>query len=93
MQVSLHADLENVAQVLEGVPGVQSVRDAGEDPHTPGHRLWHATGATESPSIPELLKATLAAGWSPGSVGPVIETLEGVFRRLQKEHVARVEAA
>ena len=93
VQLSLSADLENVPQVLGALGDVSSVHDSGEDPHTPGHHLWRVTGAEQSPSIPNLLKAVLDAGWTLGSIAPRVETLEGVFRRLQREHVARVEAA
>lgn len=93
VQVSLSGDLENVPQVLGALGDVSSVHDSGEDPHTPGHRLWRVTGVEQSPSIPNLLTAILDAGWTPGSIAPRVETLEGVFRRLQREHVARVEAA
>lgn len=91
--VALADGTEGVASTLTGQGGVKQVRALGPDPQLDGHTRWELVGEGGLPHLPAVVDAIMAAGWTLGAVSPVAETLEGVFRRLQEEHIAQVEAS
>jgi ABC-2 type transport system ATP-binding protein len=91
--LSLGEGAEGVSTTLKGQAGVVDVQALGPDPQLPGHTRWELTGANGLPDLPRVVELVIAAGWSMGAACPVSETLDGVFRRLQREHIAQAEAS
>ncbi len=82
-----------VAEALSSVPGVTAVRALGPDARAEGYELWALDHSAEHRPVPEVLKAIEARGWTVLALAPEQRTLEGVFKALQQEHIAKQEAA
>jgi ABC-2 type transport system ATP-binding protein len=93
IRLSLADSAEGVQRVLRDVDGVAEVSSLGPDETLGAHTVWALTCTGDTLPTSRVLRAALNAGWSVGAVSPEVQTLDGVFRRLQREHIARVEAA
>ena len=93
IRLSLTDDAQSVQRVLLDVPGVGEVTALGADEQLTGHTVWALSCTGEALPTSAVLRAALDAGWTIGAVTPEVQTLDGVFRRLQREHIARVEAS
>ena len=93
IRLSLADDATGVQATLRDVPGVEEVTRVGPDDALSGHTVWVLTCAPGALPTSAVLRAALGAGWSVGAVTPEVLTLDGVFRRLQREHVQRVGVA
>jgi len=89
IQLSVAAGAEGVQAKLRGIDGVGEVKSLGKDERIPGHEAWAIDCESEEPLTPTILSTALEAGWTIGSIGPRVRTLDGVFKQLQRDHVAR----
>lgn len=86
-------DGADVRGVLSRIDGITAVRGIGPDPDTAGSTLWSLDFADGSRPTPAILDAAHAAGWRIAAIAPEQRTLDGVFKQLQQEHIARLEGA
>lgn len=93
IRLTLADGTTDVQRVLRGVDGVAEVAELGPHEALPGHTTWSLTCSGDALPTTAILKAALGAGWTVGAIAPEVQTLDGVFRRLQREHIQRVEAA
>ncbi|MCB9686888.1 MAG: ATP-binding cassette domain-containing protein [Alphaproteobacteria bacterium] len=78
---------------LGGMDGVVAVRREGPDADNDGYVAWSVDLAEQSALGPNLLHTLQQKGLDLASFAPEHRTLEGVFKQLQREHVARQESA
>ncbi|MCA9489031.1 MAG: ABC transporter ATP-binding protein [Myxococcales bacterium] len=78
---------------LGGVDGVVVVRREGPDEDNAGYVAWSVDLADGAALGPSLLHTLQQKGVDLASFAPEHRTLEGVFKQLQREHVARQESA
>jgi ABC-2 type transport system ATP-binding protein len=93
VQLSVKAGAEGVQSKLSAIKGVCEVQPLGSDERIPGHQAWAIDCESETPLTPTILSTALEAGWTIGSIGPRVRTLDGVFKQLQRDHVARQRGA
>jgi ABC-2 type transport system ATP-binding protein len=87
--LSVASDTTGVQAKLRGIDGVGEVTSLGADERLPGHEAWVIDSESDAPLTPSVLSAAMEAGWTIGAIGPQVRTLDGVFKQLQKDHVAR----
>jgi ABC-2 type transport system ATP-binding protein len=83
---------------LGSVPGVLAVRRLGPSPDLQGPLLqgtvaWGLDLAEGADPATDVLAVAHRQGWKISALSPEQRTLDGVFRQLQQEHIARQEAA
>jgi ABC-2 type transport system ATP-binding protein len=86
-------DSVDVRPHLGSVPGVTAVRKLGPDPLAPQSVTWGIDVAEGADPASEVLAVAHRQGWKVSALSPEQRTLDGVFRQLQQEHIARQEAA
>ena len=84
---------QGVATALKALASVRDVQAIGADPQFEGHTRWELTGEAGMPDLPAVVDEVMQSGWRMAAVSPVSETLDSVFRRLQREHIAQVEGS
>lgn len=89
IQLSIESGTKGVQAKLRGIDGVGEVKSMGNDERLPGHEAWAINCESDTPLTPHILSTAIEAGWSIGAIGPQVRTLDGVFKQLQKDHVAR----
>lgn len=85
-------DKADVRGGLTKVPGLSSIRRVGADPAVPGNTVWGLDCAPGAMPAPAVLDVAHGAGWRVTALAPEHRTLDGVFKQLQQEHIARQEA-
>ncbi|MEZ4236047.1 MAG: ATP-binding cassette domain-containing protein [Myxococcota bacterium] len=81
------ADGDDVKAGLGGVEGIAAVQRTEDGP--PGTASWAITCAPGTTPTPAVLAAAQRHGWTVQAVAPEQRTLESVFRKLQRDHIAR----
>jgi ABC-2 type transport system ATP-binding protein len=92
LRLVVNAEAE-VDRALGGTEGIARVRRLGEEPGKAGQVAWAIDCAPGTNPTPAVLSAAHRADWQISAVGPELRTLDGVFRQLQQDHIARQEAA
>ena len=92
MRLSVKAGTD-VRAGLTGVDSVTGTRSLGADPRADGFELWAIDHVAGSHPAPEILAVASSRGWTVGALAPEQRTLDGVFKALQQEHIAKQEAA
>ncbi len=90
MRVSI-TDGTDLKTALGGMDGVSAVRQEGPDADAPGHTVWRVDVAEGSQIGPKILEVARSKGFGVASFAPEHKTLDGVFKQLQREHIARQE--
>jgi ABC-2 type transport system ATP-binding protein len=96
MSRTLRLSVDEAADVrggLQKVEGITAVRRVGPDPDAPGNLLWSLDFAGGDHPAHAVLAAAHASGWKVSAIAPETRTLDGVFKQLQQEHIARQEAS
>ena len=87
------AEGTDVRAGLRSVDGIVSVRKT-DDQIQPGTATWALDIAEGADDVaPSVLSAASASAWKVYALAPEQRTLDGVFRQLQQEHIARQERA
>jgi len=89
IKLSVEAGTTGVERALGGLDGVRKTEKVGDDPNLPGYDQWAISCDAETSRSPSILAAAVKAGWTVGAITPETLTLESVFQRLQREHIAR----
>jgi len=92
LQISLEG-ASSVATTLSKLDGIEAVHELGVDPSNEDSTLYaldHAPGRAPGPDV---LRAAQDAGWTVHWMSPERLTVEGVFRSLQEQHIARQEVS
>lgn len=91
LKLSLDSDAD-VTAALEAVEGVTAVRALGPDPVQEGGTVWAIDHPEGQRPVGPVLEAARDAGWSVLSIGPEQQTLDAVFRALQRKHIEEAAA-
>lgn len=78
---------------LQKLDGITAVRRVGPDPDLAGNLLWSLDFSEGAKPVPAVLAVAHSAGWKVSAIAPEHRTLDGVFKQLQQEHIARQEAS
>jgi ABC-2 type transport system ATP-binding protein len=89
IKVSVLEGTTGIERSLGGLDGVRKTYKLGSDPVLSGFDQWAVDCDAETSRSPEILAAAIKAGWTIGAITPETLTLERVFQRLQREHIAR----
>jgi ABC-2 type transport system ATP-binding protein len=90
MSVKAGAD---VRKGLIDVDTITHVTQVGADPRLEGYEVWSLDHAIGAQPTPDVLEVASQKGWTVGAIAPEQRTLDGVFRELQQQHIAKQEAA
>jgi ABC-2 type transport system ATP-binding protein len=97
LRLSLQDDVD-VRPHLGSVPGITAVRKLGPNPDLQGPVVqgavtWALDVSPGADPVTDVLAVAHRQGWKISALSPEQRTLDGVFRQLQQEHIARQEAA
>lgn len=93
------AEGTDVRAGLSAVPGITSVRKLPADPSRPQLASWgidleaSREAGADSTIASAVLEVAHKNSWLVSALAPEQRTLDGVFRQLQQEHIARQEKA
>lgn len=82
-------DGADVRAGLQPVAGIAAIRTVGPDPQSKGATVWALDVADGAEPAPDVLSTAHRLGWRVSALAPEQRTLDGVFKQLQQEHVAR----
>jgi hypothetical protein len=78
-----------VRTALRSIPAITAIRRVGPDPLMQGSTVWALDTAPGTHPAPDVLAAAHQLGWRIGALAPEHRTLDGVFKQLQLDHVAK----